>query len=103
MAIPTEPARWRRLQSTEARASRCAPASTPRYRLAENIGFATVVVAELELREIQGQIFLRDVMIGSDHAPLEQRPERIQVCGMDFATYIFALHVIHGFVRKFTI
>jgi hypothetical protein len=48
----TASARWRRLQSTEARASRCAPTSTSRDRLAENIGFTAVVVAELELREV---------------------------------------------------
>ncbi len=38
-------ARWRRLQSTEATASLRASASGPRYRLAEKIGFASVVPA----------------------------------------------------------
>jgi hypothetical protein len=47
MATSVELARWRRLQSTEATASQYASASGPRYRLAENIGFATVVPARV--------------------------------------------------------
>jgi hypothetical protein len=49
MAIPIEPARWRRSQSTEARQS-VRLSFRPRYRLAENIGFASVIPARAGVR-----------------------------------------------------
>ena len=48
-----ESARWRRFQSTKARASRCASASGPRYRLAEDVGFAAIVVAKLKFGTVR--------------------------------------------------
>src|SRR5260370_42277224 len=60
------------------------PASTPRYRPAEDVGFPTVVMAELKLCQVERQILLGDVMIGAHHAQLEQCPERINVGGMHF-------------------
>jgi len=98
MRTPAESARWRRLQSTEARASRCASVSSPRYRLAEDISFAAVVVAELEFRKIQRQVLLADVMIGANHSTLEQTPERIQILGMHFTAHILASRMSYGFV-----
>src|SRR5713101_7196461 len=98
MAIPIELARWRRLQSTEARASLCASASTSRYRLAENIGFFAVVETELKLSEVQGQILLAHVMMCADDAPLQQAPEVFQIVGMYFATNILTRAMANRFV-----
>src|SRR6266849_323677 len=98
MAIPTEPARWRRSQSTEARASRCAPASSPRYRLAEYIGFTAVVVTELEFREVQRKVLCADVMISADDSALQECPEALNIVRVNFTTHILASRVHYGFV-----
>src|SRR5229473_3466719 len=98
MAIPTEPARWRRSQSTEARASRCAPASSPRYRLAEYIGFTAVVVTELEFREVQRKVLCADVMISADDSALQQCPEALNIVRVNFTTHVLVLGVLYGFV-----
>ncbi len=60
------PARWRRSQIAETVAS--FRVSAPSYRLAENIGFVPIVKSELKLIQVQRQILLADMMIGSDHA-----------------------------------
>lgn len=57
MRTPTAPACWRLDACSEAPASLCASASGPRYRLAEDIGFTTVVVTELKLSQIEGRYF----------------------------------------------
>jgi hypothetical protein len=44
--------RWRLDAYPEASASQHASASSPRYRLAEHIGFAAVVMAELKLCQV---------------------------------------------------
>src|SRR5260370_5733005 len=80
---PIELARWRRLQSNEARASRCASASTSRYRLAKNIGFFAVVEAELKLREVERQIFFAHALVAAHDATLEERPEALDAVRVD--------------------
>jgi hypothetical protein len=100
MKMLIESARWRRLQSTEATASQYASASASRDRLAENIGFAAVVVAELELGEIQREILLADVVVSADDSAFKQRPEAFDVIGMHFAAHIFVRFVINRIVRE---
>ena len=92
--------RWRRFQSTEARASRNASASSPRYRLAEDIGFAAVVVAELKLSQIQRQILLAELMVIPNHATLQQCPKAFDVVGMDFAAHVLMRLVVNSIVRE---
>ena len=87
MATPTVPVCWRLDACSEASASYHASAAC--YRLAENIGFMAIVKPELELREVERQIFLADVVIRPNNAALEQGPERINRLRMDFATHIF--------------
>ena len=99
METPTESARWRRFRSTKAPASLCASASC--YRLAEDVGLIAVVKTKLKFRQVQWEILLGYVVIGSHNPALQECPERIQIRGMDFAAYIFALHVIYGFMREF--
>ena len=49
--------------------------STAFDRVAEDIGVSPVVIAELELGDVQRQIFSTDLVIGAHDAALEQRPE----------------------------
>jgi hypothetical protein len=95
MAVPTESSRWRRFQTTEASASRHASASGPRYRLAADVGILAILVAELELSEIERKIFLADVVIGADDSAFKQRPEALNVIGVDFAAHVLAATVAH--------
>jgi hypothetical protein len=88
MASPTERARWRRPQIAEIFAS--VSVSAPSYRFAENIGFVPVVESKLKLIQVQRQIFLADAMVCSDHATLEQRPERFDVLSMHIAAHVLA-------------
>ena len=76
-----EPTRWRRSQIAETFAS--VRVSAPSYRFAENIGFAPIVEPELKLVQIQRQIFLPDAMVCSEHATLEQRPDRFDALRAD--------------------
>jgi len=98
MVEAIESARWRRLQSTEARASRCASALTSLYRLPENIGFASVVKPELKFVQVQRQIFLAHVMIRPDDSALQQGPKRINRLSMNLAAHVFAKTVRNGFM-----
>jgi hypothetical protein len=100
MATPIESSRWRRFQSTEASASRHASASGPRYRLAEDVGILAVVMTELELRQIQWQIFFAHVVVRADHATLQERPERFDIVRVDLAAHVLKCLVVYGLVRK---
>ncbi len=100
MAIPIGGLRWRRSQSTEATASQYASALCPRYRLTEDIGILAVVVAELELRQREWQVFLADVVVRADDPPLQECPKRIEVSGVNFTAHILALIVIDGFMAE---
>ena len=91
MEIPTESARWRRSQIAETFAS--VRVSAPSYRFAEYVGFVPVVEPELKLVQVQRQIFLADVMVRSDDAALEQRPERFNRVRVDIATDVLASRV----------
>src|SRR5260370_36960605 len=72
----------------EASASGLALASC--YHVKENVWILAIVEAVLKLREIQ-QILLAHVMIRVEHSALEQRPERFDAVGMDFAANVFVL------------
>jgi hypothetical protein len=89
---------WRLRACSETPASRRASASSPLYRLAENIGFAAVVVAELELRQVQWKVLLTDVVEAAHDPALQERPERFDVVGMNLTAHVFALRVRDGFV-----
>lgn len=98
--ILTEQPCWRHLRSTKATASQSASALNPRYRLAENVRFATVVMAELGLCQVQRQILLADMMIGTDDATLEQAPEAFDVVGMHFTAHVLVRFVIYSSVAE---
>src|SRR5260370_37118678 len=83
-----EPTRWRALACSEASASYYASAAS--YGFSKDVGVLAVVKTELKLREVQRQIFLADVMIGSNHSALEQAPKVFQIVSMHFAAHILA-------------
>jgi hypothetical protein len=73
--VPIASARWRRSQIAETVATY--RASPPCYRLPKDVFFVAIVESETELREVQRQIFLADVVVGADDSALEQGPEGI--------------------------
>lgn len=72
--------------------------SATRYGSTEDVGVVPVVVAELEFRDIQRQVFCRDVVESAQDAALEQRPEAVDGLGVNHATDILAGRVPHRFV-----
>ncbi len=99
-AIPIALAPLASLQPSETPASQRASASGPRYRLAENIGFTAVIMAELKLSQIEREILLADMVEASHNATLEEAPERFEIVGVNLAAHIFALSVSDGLVRE---
>jgi len=85
------------LSGAEVPASKDASASCNNF--SEHIGVLAVVETELELREVQWQIFLADVMVGSDHATLAQRPKAVDILGVNPASHILARAMAHVSVR----
>ena len=49
------------------------------YQQVEHVTIFPVIVSERELREVQRQILLRDVMEGTDDAAFEQCPKAINM------------------------
>jgi len=92
-AIPTESARWRRVLIAERFGQCCLSASC--YRFTENIFVLAVIVTERELRQIERQIFLADMVICSDDSTLKQRPERFDVVGVNLTAHVLACFVIN--------
>src|ERR1700694_1382228 len=93
MTPPAVTACWRALACSEAPASLCASAAS--YRFSKDVFIVPVVETDLELREIQGKLFLAYMMVRPDDAPFEQAPERFDVVGMDFTAHVFAFAMRH--------
>ena len=62
---------------------------TPADRFAENVSVVAVVVAELELRDIQRQVLGADFVERANDAALEDRPEAFNRVGVDRADDVF--------------
>ena len=97
MKIPIDAARWRRSQIAETFAS--VRVSAPCYSFAEDVFGLAIVIAELELRQIQRQIFLANVVIGADDPALQQRPKIFDAVRMDDTAHVFALSVANRLMR----
>src|SRR5260370_802366 len=73
-------------------------------RRSEDVLVMPVIVAELELRDVQVQILSADLVEASDDAALDQRPEAFDCIGVDCADNampnVMAITVIDGFVRE---
>src|SRR4051812_19382055 len=98
-AVPIAPVRWRRSQEAETVASGGASAAC--YRSLENFGVVSVVVAELELRNVQRQVFLADLVISADNAALHQRPEALNRLSVDSANDVLFSGMVNDGVGVF--
>jgi hypothetical protein len=85
------------LRAPEAPASHCASASC--YRLVENVFLVAIVESELELGQVQRQIFLAHVVVGAHYAALKKTPKALNRIGVDDAANVLARTVRDDFVR----
>lgn len=97
MKTPTESA-WPPLALPEAPASPRASASC--YRRSEDIFVVAVVVPELELSNVQRQIFGADLVERPDDATFKDRPETFNRVRVQRANDIFASGMIDGLMRE---
>jgi hypothetical protein len=68
----------------------------PFYRRSKNIRVPPIIVAELELGNIQRHIFPTHFVERADHTALEDRPETFDGLGMDCADDILASRMINS-------
>ena len=73
------------------------------YHVEENVRVLAIVEAILKLREIERQIFFAHVVVGAEHAALEQRPERFDIVRVDLPAYPFFGLVIDSLVRELAV
>jgi hypothetical protein len=91
------PVRWRLSSLAETVAS--VRVSAACYRRSENVDVLAVVVAELKFRDVQRQILLADLVIGTDNAALEDAPEALNRVRVNRADDVFALRVFDDLMR----
>src|SRR5437879_4137542 len=72
-------------------------------RCSENIRVLPIVVPELELIDVQREIFGADLMERSDDAALHQRPEAFDCVGMDVPMHIFPGPMVNCAAREFSV
>jgi hypothetical protein len=75
--------------------------SAPLDRLAKDIGVLAIVVAKLELRDVQRKVLGADLVKRAHHTALEDRPEAFDRVGVDRADDVLALGVVDNAVRIF--
>ena len=75
--------------------------SASAYRRSENVVIHPIVVAELELRDVERQIFRADFVECADDPALHQRPEAFNRIGMDRADNMLASAVVNYAVIVF--
>src|SRR6266516_4464255 len=76
-------------------------ASAFRNNRSENVRVHAIIVAELELGNIERQIFLADFVEGSDHATFDDRPETFNSLRVDRTDHVLLFGVIDDGVRIF--
>ncbi len=74
--------------------------SAPFNSLPENVRIFTIVIAELELGDIERHIFATHFVECADHTALEDRPEAFDGLSMDCTNNIFAPGMVHSGVRE---
>ncbi len=68
----------------------------------ENVRILAVIVAELELRDIERKVLFTDVMERADYAAFEDRPEAFDCIGMNCTDNVVAARMVDSDVlRKF--
>jgi hypothetical protein len=66
----------------------------------EYVGVLSVVIPELKFGDVQMQIFLADLVVGSDNAALQDRLEALNRIGVNCADDMLTNGVIDGLVRE---
>src|SRR6266446_4455806 len=77
--------------------------STSRNRRSEDVRVLAIIVAELELGNIERKILFADFVEGADATALNQRPETFNRVGVDRADHVIAPGVINDDVRIFLV
>ena len=77
--------------------------SAPPQCCAENVLVLPIVVAELELGNVQRQVFGADLVVAAHDAALEQAPEAFDGVGVNRADDVFASGVIHDAMRELAV
>ena len=72
-------------------------------RRSEDVRVLAIIVAELELGDIERKVLFADLVEGADAAALNQRPETFNRVGVDRADYVIAPGVINDDVRIFLV
>jgi hypothetical protein len=67
--------------------------SAPCYGSAENVLVVPIVIPELELGNVEGEILLGDVMERAENAAIQERPEAVNSPSVDIAPHVFATDV----------
>lgn len=75
-------------------------ASATRYSRAKYVYVLPVVVTELKLGNVQRHVFGTDLVIGADHAALNQRPKTFNRVGVNSTDNVLVFAVVNHFVRK---
>lgn len=70
------------------------------YDISKDVRILAVIVAIAKLREIQRQIVFAHLVIGADHATLQEAPKAVQVRRMDVPAHIFPALMTHRFMRE---
>jgi len=78
----------------------CPLVAARRNQVSESIRVVAVIMPIAELIEIERQIVLADLVIGADHAALQEAPEAFDIIGMDVSANIFVLTVMHAVMRQ---
>ena len=71
------------------------------YGRSENVRVHPVVIAELELSDVQRQVFGADVVISANDAALQDRPEALNRVRVDRADNVFASAMPNDAMREF--
>jgi hypothetical protein len=77
--------------------------STSFNRRSENVRVLAVVIAELELGDIERHIFSAHFVESADHAALEDRPKSFDGLGVDCSDDVLPFGVIDDGVRIFAV
>lgn len=77
-----------------------AQSSAALYGSSENVRVHAVIVAELELGDVQREIFGADFVEGADDAALHQRPEAFNGLRVDRTANVLAPAMVHDAVRE---
>ena len=64
-----------------------------------NVVILPVVIPELEFRDIKGEIFAADLVVGADDAALKSAPKAFNRVGVDRAKNVYARIVVDGAMR----